>query len=180
MAELPRLNGIIRALEEGNVAFVGSGSARDPQAVLGAPFDGVLFDQEHSPYDIHGLQDALQYLLNRHAPARGQPGGGHWPAGSCRELVPRHQPGRVGVSALPDGLRSKEAFIVLQEEFGFGQDLPAVVVIDGRANSEAVEVAIDRVEAALAADPAFATTELEVHPEANPLHPPHAAGGGPS
>ncbi|MGD9894369.1 MAG: MMPL family transporter, partial [Dehalococcoidia bacterium] len=31
--------------------------------------------------------------------------------------------GEVGVSALPDGLRSKEAFILLQEEFGFGQDL---------------------------------------------------------
>ena len=42
--------------------------------------------------------------------------------------------GEVGISALPDGLMSKDAFIVLQEEFGFGQDLPAVVVIDGQTD----------------------------------------------
>ena len=75
--------------------------------------------------------------------------------------------GEVGVSALPDGLRPKEAFIVLQEEFGFGQDLPAVVVIDGQTDSESVQAAVKRLEAAVASDPAFATSELEVHPAAN-------------
>ena len=75
--------------------------------------------------------------------------------------------GTNGVSALPDGLRSKEAFIVLQEEFGFGQDLPAVVVIDGRTDSEPVQAGIERLQAAVASDPAFATSELEVHPEAD-------------
>ena len=75
--------------------------------------------------------------------------------------------GEVGVSELPDGLRSKEAFTVLQEEFGFGQDLPAVVVIDGRTDAEPVQAAIRRLEAAVASDPAFVTPELEVHPDAN-------------
>ena len=75
--------------------------------------------------------------------------------------------GTAGVSTLPDGLRGKEAFIVLQEEFGFGQDLPAVVVIDGRTDSESVQAGVKRLEAAVASDPAFATSELEVHPEAN-------------
>ncbi|MGH2587700.1 MAG: MMPL family transporter, partial [Dehalococcoidia bacterium] len=75
--------------------------------------------------------------------------------------------GEVGVSALPDGLRSKEAFIVLQDEFGFGQDLPTVVVIDGQPDSEPVQAAIARLEAAVASDPAFATSELEVHSDAN-------------
>ena len=39
--------------------------------------------------------------------------------------------GEVGVQTLPDGLMSKQAYLVLQEEFGFGQDLPALVVVDG-------------------------------------------------
>jgi len=75
--------------------------------------------------------------------------------------------GDTGVSAMPDGLRSKEAFIVLQEEFGFGQDAPAVVVIDGQTDSESVEAAIKRLEAAVASDPAFVTSELELHPNAD-------------
>ncbi len=75
--------------------------------------------------------------------------------------------GEVGVSALPDGLEAKSAFVVLQEEFGFGQDLPAVIVIDGQTGSESVQAAITRLEAAIAADPAFVTTELEEHPDAD-------------
>jgi uncharacterized membrane protein YdfJ with MMPL/SSD domain len=75
--------------------------------------------------------------------------------------------GEVGVSALPDGLMSKEAFILLQEEFGFGQDLPAVVVIDGQTDAEPVAAAIARLETAVAADPAFVTSQLAVHPDAN-------------
>ena len=75
--------------------------------------------------------------------------------------------GTAGVSALPDGLRSKEGFIVLQQEFGFGQDAPAEIVIDGQTDSESVQAAIKRLEAAVASDPAFVTLELEVYPEAD-------------
>ena len=75
--------------------------------------------------------------------------------------------GEVGVSALPDGLMSKDAFILLQEEFGFGQDLPAVVVIDGQTDSAPVAAAIARLEATVASDPAFVTSELAVYPDAN-------------
>ena len=75
--------------------------------------------------------------------------------------------GDAGVSALPDDLRSKAAFIVLQEEFGFGQDAPAVIVIDGQTDSQSVQAAIGRLEATLATDPAFVTSELEAHPEAD-------------
>ena len=73
--------------------------------------------------------------------------------------------GEAGVSALPDGFRSKAAFIVLQDEFGFGQDAPAVVVIDGQTDSQSVQAAIGRLEATVASDPAFVTSQLEVHPE---------------
>jgi RND superfamily putative drug exporter len=46
--------------------------------------------------------------------------------------------GMSGVSSLPDGVRSKDGFMALQEEFGYGQDAPAVVVIEGKTGLEAV------------------------------------------
>lgn len=64
MAELPRLNGIIKALEEGGVAFVGSAPA-DGLAGTNAPYDGALFEMEHGPYDIRALQEGLQRMLDR-------------------------------------------------------------------------------------------------------------------
>ena len=60
MAELPRLNGIIKALEEGKVAFISG----DPVASTGAPFDGAIFEMEHGPYDINALQNNLLRMLN--------------------------------------------------------------------------------------------------------------------
>jgi 4-hydroxy-2-oxoheptanedioate aldolase len=60
VAELPRLNGIIKALEEGKVAFVSG----DPVASTGAPFDGAIFEMEHGPYDIVALQNNLLRMLN--------------------------------------------------------------------------------------------------------------------
>jgi 4-hydroxy-2-oxoheptanedioate aldolase len=67
MAETPRLNGAIRALEQGKPAFV-TFSAPEigaAQAINDAPYDGVVFDMEHNPYDIRTLRDCLQYMLNR-------------------------------------------------------------------------------------------------------------------
>ena len=64
MAELSRLNGIIQALEEGSVAFVGSAPA-DGAAGTNAPYDGALFEMEHGPYDIRALQEGLQGMLDR-------------------------------------------------------------------------------------------------------------------
>jgi RND superfamily putative drug exporter len=73
--------------------------------------------------------------------------------------------GFAGISTIPDGLRSKEAFVVLQEEFGFGQDVPALVVIDGQTDSESMQAAIQRFQATVASDPAFIPSGLEVYPE---------------
>ena len=60
MAELPRLNGIIKALEEGNVAFISG----EPNAAGGGQFDGCIYEMEHGPYDIKALGDNLLRLLN--------------------------------------------------------------------------------------------------------------------
>jgi 4-hydroxy-2-oxoheptanedioate aldolase len=66
VAELPRLNGIIKALEEGKVAFISG----DPVASTGAPFDGAIFEMEHGPYDINALQNNLLRMLNPREIAR--------------------------------------------------------------------------------------------------------------
>ena len=67
MAELPRLNGVIGALEQNKHAFVTFAAAEISvaQAVGGAPYDGVVFEMEHRAYDIRALRDCLQYMLDR-------------------------------------------------------------------------------------------------------------------
>ncbi|MCI0816453.1 MAG: MMPL family transporter [Chloroflexi bacterium] len=60
-----------------------------------------------------------------------------------------------GVDSLPDGVQSKEAFFILEEEFSFGVVSPMEIVIDGDANSEAVKAGIAALREMLAADPDF-------------------------
>ena len=64
---LPRLNGIIRALESGQCAFSLFAPANIETAVelQASKYDGVIFEGEHRPWDSEALRDALQYLLNR-------------------------------------------------------------------------------------------------------------------
>jgi 4-hydroxy-2-oxoheptanedioate aldolase len=64
-----RLNGLIRALESGKPAYAAF-SKLDKQTATemsDAPYDGVVFEMEHNPYDVSALSDALQYMLNRKA-----------------------------------------------------------------------------------------------------------------
>ena len=68
MTALPRLNGVIRALEEGKTAlatFVSPPSVDNAVALSAAAYDGVIFEYEHQPYDVRELKDGLQYMLNR-------------------------------------------------------------------------------------------------------------------
>jgi len=67
MAETPRLNGVIRALEQGKPTFVTFAAAEISvaQAVGAAAYDGVVFEMEHRAYDIRALRDSLQYMLDR-------------------------------------------------------------------------------------------------------------------
>ena len=67
MSELPRLNGAIKALEEGKPAFVTFSVPEVSAAVslAGTPYDGVAFEMEHTPYDVRVLRDCLQYMLDR-------------------------------------------------------------------------------------------------------------------
>ena len=67
MAELPRLNGVIRALEAGQHALTCFAPAHVNSAVAMSPskFDGCVFEMEHNPWDSGRLRDCLQYMLNR-------------------------------------------------------------------------------------------------------------------
>ncbi|MES2944463.1 MAG: aldolase/citrate lyase family protein [Pseudomonadota bacterium] len=62
-----RLNNIIRAFEEGKPAFAAF-SKLDKQTAIemsDAPYDGIVFEMEHNPYDVSALGDAMQYMLSR-------------------------------------------------------------------------------------------------------------------
>jgi len=68
VATIPRLNNVIRALEQGQIpitTFVSPPTVENAIAVSTAPYDGVVFEAEHNPYDIRNLRDCLQYMLNR-------------------------------------------------------------------------------------------------------------------
>src|SRR6185503_16298825 len=65
--EIPRLNGIIKQLEQGKNTFVSFASPDVGYTIAAAtePYDGVVFEMEHNGYDIATLRHCLQYLLNR-------------------------------------------------------------------------------------------------------------------
>jgi len=67
MADIPRLNGVIKALEEGKPAFA-SFTPVDVEsaiAMASSSLDGTVFEMEHAPLDFPGLRHALQYMLDR-------------------------------------------------------------------------------------------------------------------
>ncbi|HXF52827.1 MAG TPA: aldolase/citrate lyase family protein [Hyphomicrobiaceae bacterium] len=67
MSTLPRLNGVIRALESGQHAFTLFAPCEVETAIelQASKYDGVMFEAEHRPWDAKALRDCLQYLLNR-------------------------------------------------------------------------------------------------------------------
>jgi 4-hydroxy-2-oxoheptanedioate aldolase len=67
VTELPRLNGIIRAWEQGRPAYAAFAHPERQVAIefSTAPYDSVVFEMEHNSWDPNVLQDCLQYLLNR-------------------------------------------------------------------------------------------------------------------
>jgi len=67
MSDIPRLNGVIKALEEGKIAFVGFNPVdiESAIAIASSPYDGIAFEMEHAPLDFPGLRHALQSMLDR-------------------------------------------------------------------------------------------------------------------
>lgn len=72
MADIPRLNGVIRALESGYPAFTSFSPPNVPSAMAfsASAYDGIVFEMEHNPWDSLILRDCLQYMLARGAIAK--------------------------------------------------------------------------------------------------------------
>ncbi|NKJ50601.1 aldolase [Burkholderia sp. SG-MS1] len=70
-----RLNGVIRALQTGRrIAFTSFIQAEVESAVAFAQSsnDGVVFELEHTPWDIRSLRESMQFLLLRERIAKAQ------------------------------------------------------------------------------------------------------------
>jgi 4-hydroxy-2-oxoheptanedioate aldolase len=67
MSTIPRLNGIIRALEAGQHSFTLFAPCEPETAIELAMsgYDGVVFEGEHRGWDIAALRNSLQFMLNR-------------------------------------------------------------------------------------------------------------------
>ena len=67
MTEIPRLNGVVAALEAGRPTFTTFTTADIQSAVAlsATRYDGIVFEMEHNPWDIRALRDSLQYMLSR-------------------------------------------------------------------------------------------------------------------
>jgi 4-hydroxy-2-oxoheptanedioate aldolase len=67
MADIPRLNGAIRSLEQGKPTFTTFSPPEIgmAQAINAQPYDAVVFEMEHNAYDIRVLRDCMQYMLDR-------------------------------------------------------------------------------------------------------------------
>ena len=67
MTELPRLNGVIGALEKGLPTITSFSPADIASAIAfsSSSYDGIVFEMEHNPWDSQALRDSLQYMLNR-------------------------------------------------------------------------------------------------------------------
>ncbi len=72
--------------------------------------------------------------------------------------------GTAGVSTLPEGFRSREGLLALEEEFTAGLLSPTRIVIDGAAASAEVQEGIGRLQARLADDADFGPVQVQVGP----------------
>ena len=72
MADIPRLNNVIRAFESGKPAFATFSPATADAAIAlhGSKYDGVVFETEHNVWNGSNVRDALQYMMNRGEIAR--------------------------------------------------------------------------------------------------------------
>ena len=75
--------------------------------------------------------------------------------------------GMSGISGVPDYLRSKQGYQVLQEEFHIGMDTPTIIVIDGDITSADVRAGIAGLQSSLETDPAFAASFVVPYPDKN-------------
>src|SRR5207244_6368677 len=123
MADIPRLNGVIRSLEEGEIAFASCapGDVESAIAMASSSLDGTVFEMEHAPLDFPGLRQALQYMLDR------------------REIVSRGTlaPKVTPMVRIPPNGGEMNQWIAKQvlDTGGFGIDYPHVSSVEEASNA---------------------------------------------
>jgi RND superfamily putative drug exporter len=75
--------------------------------------------------------------------------------------------GMSGISTMPDYLRAKQGYQVMQEEFHVGLDAPAMIVVDGDVADPAVLAGVNSLQASLAGDASFAGSYFQPYPDKN-------------
>ncbi len=75
--------------------------------------------------------------------------------------------GMSGLAGLPDSLPAKQGYLVLEKEFGFGSDTPAVIVLDGNVTDAATQAGLQSLQAAIQADSNFAGSMVASYPDKN-------------
>ena len=67
MVNIPKLNGVAKALETNHIAFTtfSQMDINSSIAISSSKFDGIIFEGEHSPWDVSSLRDSMQFLLDR-------------------------------------------------------------------------------------------------------------------
>ena len=60
-----------------------------------------------------------------------------------------------GIATFPDGMQTKEAFLLLDKEFSFGVATPTEIVVIGDVGSAPVQEAVERLQAMMSTDPDF-------------------------
>jgi RND superfamily putative drug exporter len=84
---------------------------------------------------------------------------------ACAVPILSYETGEAGISTIPDRFESKQGFLLLNEEFP-GQTIdPVRIVVDGDADSGAVQNGIRRLKAALAQRPIFGEPTEDVAPD---------------
>ena len=72
--------------------------------------------------------------------------------------------GSSGVSTFPDDFRAKQGFEVLQQDFGFGLDAPAEIVITATdVRAAPIQEAIQKLTSTLTSDDRFGPADLEIN-----------------
>jgi RND superfamily putative drug exporter len=75
--------------------------------------------------------------------------------------------GMSGISGIPDYLRAKQGYLVLQKEFHIGMAAPITIVLDGNVESEKTQAGIARLQASVDSEPAFAGSTVVTYPDNN-------------
>lgn len=136
------------------------GIAGDKVNSIRIPFLGRKM-MEHDPSKPGGLVDRGTRFVMRF-PALSLLGAGALLVGLTVPSLDLNT-GSAGVSSLPDGAQTKEAFLVLEDEFSFGIISPFEIVVDGDVQSDEMQQGFARLDETLSTDARFGPTQTTVN-----------------